>query len=624
MNSNGFAVNGLASTPYDLAVGGTDFDPTTESQYWTSANQAGTLASATTHIPEIVWNDSCANPVLAAAFQIPDPIQFCNTAKLPGQTTANPFIEISGGGGGLSSCTITDSQGNCTGGYAQPGWQTGYSVGTLGARALPDVSMIATRWLVCSYDTNPCDPTRPPTFPPAATGTIKVVGGTSAAAPAVAAILAMLDQSQITPTAQDGRQGLVNPLLYGLATAEFQNSGVAGGQCSASQGPVGSSLCVFYDVTNGSNSQPCSVSNYASKAAGSLPASTCATESGDATGIMEVNGVQSYVASAGFDIASGLGSLNASGLIAAVQASNAPTGLAASASGQTVTLTWTADASATQGYDVYQAPAPGPVSSTPVQRNVVATTATITGLQLGASYVFAVAAVSATGVSPASPPAQATLVPPAPTGLRATVAGPGSLLLTWAASTGASAYDVYEGTSPGGEGTSPAAIVNGSLSLPLAGLTAGQPYYFTVSAVDAGGTSVPSAQASATVVPAAPTGLAATPGNGTVSLTWSAAAGAASYDVYEGNPSNAQKATPIQTGLTGPSASVGGLSNGTIYYFFVAAVDAGGVSGPSNQASATPTAPAGGGGGSMGWLEIAALGALAAARKGAIRLRRSR
>ena len=70
VKSNGFAVNGLASTPYNLAVGGTDFndlDPNTDSLYWSTTNQPGTFESALSHIPEMAWNDSCANPVFAQA-----------------------------------------------------------------------------------------------------------------------------------------------------------------------------------------------------------------------------------------------------------------------------------------------------------------------------------------------------------------------------------------------------------------------------------------------------------------------------------------------------------------------------------------------------------------------------
>ena len=438
VNANGFGVNGIASTPYDLAVGGTDFDPTTETSYWQMSNQVGTLESAISHIPEMVWNDSCANPVIAQAFGVSDTLTFCNTAVLPNvsPTTANPYIEISGAGGGLSSCTTTDNSGNCTGGYPQPSWQQNVlGISNFSTRALPDVSMIATRWLICSYNTNPCDPTQPPTF---ATGSpIEVIEGTSAAAPSVAAILALVDQTQITPTVTDGRVGLVNPTLYSLAATEY-GSAANVTACNASQGSIVGAACIFYDVTAGSDAQPCEVSTYAANAAATLPASTCGHNSGQANGIMEIGGTQDYAAGSGFDIATGLGSINAANLIAAFKALPAPTGLTASASGQTVTLSWTASANATLGYDIYQGTAPGPVSSTPIQQHVIGTTATVSGLAFGQSYVFAVAAVSSTNVSPVSTEAAVTLVPAAPASVVVTASGAGSLNLSWAASSGAS------------------------------------------------------------------------------------------------------------------------------------------------------------------------------------------
>jgi subtilase family serine protease len=260
VNSGGFAVNGLASTPYDLAVGGTDFDPTLETQgYWAANDQAGTLLSAMSHIPEMAWNDSCANPVFATYFGAADPLAFCNTTQLGtgSSATPNPFIEILGGGGGVSSCTTLDGSGNCAGGYAQPAWQHGVlGIGNFGARSLPDVSMISTRWLVCSYDTSPCDPTQAPTFT-AGTGTIEVLDGTSAAAPSVAAILALIDQTQISSTQSDGRQGLVNTELYSLAVIEYASPATVTA-CNASQGSISNAACIFYDVTAGSNAQPCS------------------------------------------------------------------------------------------------------------------------------------------------------------------------------------------------------------------------------------------------------------------------------------------------------------------------------------------------------------------------------
>jgi len=614
VNSNGFAVNGLASTPYDLAVGGTDFDPTTESNYWQMSNQAGTLESAISHIPEMVWNDSCANPILTQAFNT-DPLTFCNSTNLPNfsPTTANPYIQISGAGGGLSSCTTSDMSGNCTGGYPQPSWQQNVlGIGNFGTRALPDVSMIATRWLSCSYNNSSCDPTQPPTF--TSSGTINVVEGTSAAAPSVAAILALVDQTQITPTVVDGRQGLVNPTLYSLAATEYGSTANVTA-CNASQGSIVSPACIFYDVTAGSDAQPCKVSTYAADAAASLPASTCGHNSGQATGIMEINTTQVYAAGSGFDVATGLGSINAANLIAAFQALSAPTGLTASASGQTVTLNWTASANATLGYDIYQGPAPGPVSSTPIQQHVMGTTATVSGLPFGQSYVFAVAAVSTTGVSPVSSEAAATLVPAAPASVMVSSSGAGSLTLSWTASSGASTYNVFEATAAGAEGTTPVQAGLTAASATLSALTPGKRYFFTVIALDSEGASSPSAEASGTVIPAAPTGLAAAAGNGSVSLSWTGSSGAASYNVYDGTTSAGVNGQPVMTGITTTSATVSGLNNGTTYYFTVAAVDAGGTSAASSQANAKPVAPSKSGGGSMDWLALALLAFAAGSRQ---------
>src|SRR5258708_2429069 len=55
------AVSGLASTPYNVAVGGTDFDEfNTWLNFWNSTNDSVTGTSAKGYIPEIPWNQSCA------------------------------------------------------------------------------------------------------------------------------------------------------------------------------------------------------------------------------------------------------------------------------------------------------------------------------------------------------------------------------------------------------------------------------------------------------------------------------------------------------------------------------------------------------------------------------------
>jgi subtilase family serine protease len=623
VNSPGFGVNGLASTPYNLAVGGTDFNPNTETTYWgTSNTTTGTLESALSHIPEMVWNDSCADPVLAQYYTSnpnEDPIVFCNTAQLgPGTSDPNQLIEISGAGGGLSGCTTTDNQGNCNGGYAQPSWQANVAgIANFGTRAIPDVSLIATRWLICSYNTSPCDPTQAPTF--TSSSTIEVLEGTSAAAPAMAAIVAMLDQSEITSASADGRQGLINPMLYKLAAAEYASATTLAA-CNANQGAITSALCVFNDITSGSNAQPCSVAHYAAASAGSLPASTCGSESGDTVGIMETTGgVQSYAAGSGFDIATGLGSINAANLVAALKPAAAPTNLKVTASGTTATLTWTADSDATQGYNIYAGTSSGQetlLSNTNVSKS--ATTYSVAGLSSGHTYYFEISAVTDIRESARSNEVTVTLAPAAVTDVSVTASAAGSLAVSWTAAAGATSYQILQSASAGAEGTTPVKSGITATSYTATGLTAGQQYFFEVVAVNAGGSSPTSTEASGTVLPATPTGLAATAGNATASLTWTAATGAATYNIYEGTAAGAEGTTAIQTGITGTSASVTGLTNGKAYYFTIAAVDAGGISAASNEAHATPVAPSSHGGGSLGWGAIgmlALLRALSSARR---------
>ncbi|MGA8538155.1 MAG: protease pro-enzyme activation domain-containing protein, partial [Terriglobales bacterium] len=145
----GLAVSGYASTPFNVAVGGTDFDqtPSTASTYWSSTNATGTGESAKSYVREMTWNDSCA------AFGL--------TGCTPGNSD---FFDIVGGSGGQSSCAFQDSTGTiCTGGYAKPSWQTGTGVPNDGVRDLPDVSLFAgdgengSFYILCQSDqVSPC------------------------------------------------------------------------------------------------------------------------------------------------------------------------------------------------------------------------------------------------------------------------------------------------------------------------------------------------------------------------------------------------------------------------------------------------------------------------------------
>jgi subtilase family serine protease len=90
-------------------------------------------------------------------------------------------------------------------------------------------------------------------------------------------------------------------------------------------------------------------------------------------------------------------------------------------------------------------------------------------------------------------------------------------------------------------------------------------------------------------VPAAPTNLTATAGNAQVALAWTGSAGATSYSVYRGTASGGE--TLLKSGLTATSYTDTGLTNGTTYFYQVAAVNAGGTSAKSGEAGAKPTAP---------------------------------
>jgi hypothetical protein len=97
--------------------------------------------------------------------------------------------------------------------------------------------------------------------------------------------------------------------------------------------------------------------------------------------------------------------------------------------------------------------------------------------------------------------------------------------------------------------------------------------------------------------PPAPSALTASAGNSQVSLLWTAPAGAASYNLYYSTSTGVTPANGTKiSGIVANSHTHSGLTNATTYYYVVTAVNANGESAPSNQASATPSAPVPAGG----------------------------
>ncbi|RAV22235.1 Kelch repeat-containing protein [Paenibacillus contaminans] len=90
--------------------------------------------------------------------------------------------------------------------------------------------------------------------------------------------------------------------------------------------------------------------------------------------------------------------------------------------------------------------------------------------------------------------------------------------------------------------------------------------------------------------PTAPINLAATGGNVKVDLSWSAVTGSTGYNVKRSTTAGGPYTT-IATGVTGTTYTDTAVTNGTTYYYVITAVNAGGESANSNEASATPNAP---------------------------------
>jgi len=202
---NGLAVDSPGSVPEVTAMGGTEFFEGT-SNYWAASNSNPNSGSALSYIPEIVWNETSSQGLAA-------------------------------GGGGRSIF------------YPQPSWQTGSGVPNDGVRHVPDIAFNAGSGHDGYYVYS--------------SGSQQQVGGTSAAAPVMAGVIALLNQH--LGSSQPGVAN-INPTLYRMAQ---------------------SNPAVFHDVTQGNNIVPC--------VAGSP---NCA------------NGTLGYTAGAGYDLGSGLGSLD--------------------------------------------------------------------------------------------------------------------------------------------------------------------------------------------------------------------------------------------------------------------------------------------------------------------------
>jgi len=302
-------VNVFASTPYNVAVGGTNFGDTygeSTSSYWNVPNGVN-YGSAKQYITEIPWNDSCAGTLItqyAGYANAYGATGFCNSAiadKYPVDTTA-------AGSGGPSNCAsgapVFDSNFTITGagtcqGAAKPSWQTGvYGLPNDGVRDLPDVSLFAANgfwnhaYVICFSDAAnsgaPCL---------GSPSNWNFAGGTSFAAPILAGVQALVNQKK------GARQGNPNYAYYKLAATAYGAAGNA--SCNSTNATTVSASCIFYDITLGDIAVNCTGKD-------------CYGATSSAYGVLSTSTTTlapAFSATTGWDFATGIGSVNVSNLV---------------------------------------------------------------------------------------------------------------------------------------------------------------------------------------------------------------------------------------------------------------------------------------------------------------------
>jgi len=215
--------------------------------------------------PTLYWSSTNTGQESALSY-IPEDVWNDSCAASSCGSNAN----IAAGGGGASVF------------FSKPSWQTGVTgIPADGARDIPDVVLSASGhdgYVLCLEGS--CVPDSSGEF------SLFLIGGTSASAPSFAGIMAQVDEQMATLNPTNGpRQGVAGYVLYRLAATE--NATLA--QCNGSSATLPVSNCIFHDVTIGNNAVPGEI-NY-----GSLTAD--------------------YQAGVGYDLASGLGSVNINNLV---------------------------------------------------------------------------------------------------------------------------------------------------------------------------------------------------------------------------------------------------------------------------------------------------------------------
>jgi Pro-kumamolisin, activation domain/Bacterial Ig-like domain (group 3) len=222
-SSGTFGVNGIASTPYNVAVGGTQFDEGGDpSKYWSETTDPTTGQSALGYIPEVVWNESSNDP---------------------------NYVSLYAGSGGVSSI------------YKKPSWQAGAGVPNDGMRDIPDISFSAALhdgYLICLFSSCSYG------------NYFYSAGGTSVSSPAAAGMMALVNQKM-----GGLPQGMANYVFYKLANVPGVYHDTTNGNNKVpgpnGQFTVGYNAAPSYDLATGLGSMDVNalVNNWQAAASGS-------------------------------------------------------------------------------------------------------------------------------------------------------------------------------------------------------------------------------------------------------------------------------------------------------------------------------------------------------------------
>jgi len=320
------SVNGLASSVYNVSAGGTDFADayisnqyatTPASTWWDATNGPGN-SSARSYIQEKAWGGHCSDPFYVSWLEFNRNVDYGATYTPEGicfgaaEAEQYNLISVSGGGGGVSTFNTI------------PTWQSVYGVGKYSGsttfRNMPDIALFAASgfW---GHLLEFCDSDRAACSYSNATDGFQTsgAGGTSFVAPQVAGLMALVNQ------ATGDRQGQADYTLYNLAAQEYgtpakpNDAGIS--ECSGSaRGADVASTCVFHDIAGDTHSlQGGFIASATLEPCYTFAPDCHVASASDSFGISSIPGAASstlaYYAGAGYDLTTGLGSVNIDNLV---------------------------------------------------------------------------------------------------------------------------------------------------------------------------------------------------------------------------------------------------------------------------------------------------------------------